>query len=91
MNAAHTRPQVGMTVKGYTIKGIMQSKSKSFPGSPAMVFFTMLLENAQGVRRCAVYNPETGSISDFQKEQSGSTKGNFYKVWYDCDLMNSVI
>ena len=86
MNETQTHPKVGMNHKGYTLKGYNKSKSKSFPGCPSVVFYTMLLENETGDRRCVKYNPETGSIGDFEKEFSGSTKGSFYKTWYDCDL-----
>ena len=88
MEATNTHPQVGMTIKGYTLKGFNRSAVKNYPGLPKGTrFYTALLEDDKGNRRCLSYNPDTFNLGgSFEKVQNGWNAGSRMKTWYDVDL-----
>ena len=58
MNETNTHPKVGMTIKGYTLKGFNRSAVKNYLGLPkGHRFYTALLEDNKGNRRCLQYIP----------------------------------
>lgn len=88
MNETNTHPQVGMTIKGYTLKGFNRSAVKNYPGLPkGHRFYTALLEDNKGNRRCLQYIPATFNLGrSFEKVQNGWNAGSRMKTWNDCDL-----
>ena len=88
MNETNTHPKVGMTIKGYTLKGFNRSAVKNYPGLPkGHRFYTALLEDNKGNRRCLQYIPATFNLGrSFEKVQNGWNAGSRMKTWNDCDL-----
>ena len=75
-------PKAGDTIKGYTLRGMQ----KIINHRRGYVLINLLLENEDGVRRVAPYNPKKKDVQSFSRNFAWASQATYPASWDDCDL-----